>query len=140
MTSGHIIAMIYSSSDSHFEPHLQCSITMKYLVGMLTIAIAISFAQSTSFSYSTQNKWPGVCTRSKYSRQSPINIITCRVTRNCYRPTPIKLSSSYFSPVDGTFVNNGHSVQFTPDKGVMAQMSTPYGNYMLLQFHFHWGR
>lgn len=22
----------------------------------------------------------------------------------------------------------------------MAQMSTPYGNYNLLQFHFHWGR
>ena len=115
---------------------------MKYLVGiLLAIAILISVVQSTSFSYSTQNKWPGVCTRrSKYSRQSPINIITRRVTRKYVCPTPIKLSSSYFSPVDGTFVNNGHSVQFTPDKRTVAQMTTPDGNYNLLQFHFHWGR
>ena len=113
---------------------------MKYLIGLVTIAVFTSAVQSTSFSYSSQSKWPGVCVRGNTGRQSPININTAKVKPYCYRNTLLRLNPSYFSPVDGTFVNNGHSVQFTPVKGTVARMTTPFGNYKLLQFHFHWGR
>jgi carbonic anhydrase len=41
--------------------------------------------------------------------------------------------------IDGEFENTCQNVEFTPDGSVTAIMTTPVGNYKLLQFHFHWG-
>ena len=108
---------------------------MKWFIGIITIAAVLTVAQSY-IDYSAQNKWPGVCTTGQ--KQSPINIITNNVQCNPLL-THLKLSIEYFQKISGTFKNNGHSVEFTPESSVNAIMKTPVGNYRLKSFHMHWG-
>ena len=110
---------------------------MKWFIGAFTVAAILAVAQSESsfIDYSAQVKWPGVCTTGK--KQSPINVITSNVQCNA-NLTPLTLNNAYYQRVSGTFKNNGHSVDFTPDT-VNAIMATPVGNYKLKSFHMHWG-
>ena len=111
---------------------------MKWFIGVFTIAAVLAVTQSKSsyINYSAQYKWPGVCTTGQ--KQSPINVITSNVQCNA-NLTPLQLSNEYSQEISGTFENNGHSVDFTPDSSVNAIMTTPVGNYKLKSFHMHWG-
>ena len=42
------------------------------------------------------------------------------------------------APLNGTFQNTGHSLQFTPEHS-KAVLVTPHGRFSFKQFHFHWG-
>lgn len=45
----------------------------------------------------------------------------------------------YGDRVSGFVENNGHSIQFNPSTK-QAQLQNHKGNYVLQQFHFHWGK
>ena len=111
---------------------------MKWFIGVFTFAAFLAVAQSKSshIDYLAQEKWPGVCTTGQ--RQSPIDVITSNVQCDTYL-TSLQFSTEYFQQISGTFENNGHSVDFTPDSNVNAVMTTPVGNYKLKSFHMHWG-
>ena len=74
-------------------------------------------------------------------RQSPIDIITSNV-REDTSMTPLVFSFWWNKPYSfGSFINNGHSVQFTlNDYSPTTTTGTPVGDYELVQLHFHWGK
>ena len=113
---------------------------MNWCIGVLTITAILTLAQSSTaksdYSYTAQGEWPGVCTTGW--RQSPINVITSNARCSTYL-WPLQLSNEYYLPISGTWENKGHTVEFTPDSNVNAIMTTPVGQYKLLQFHMHWG-
>ena len=120
---------------------VQCKLNrMKWFVGVLIFASVLvvqsQHNEHCQFQYSAQDKWPGACTSGR--KQSPIDIITKDVKCN-KNLTTLKLSDEYFKHISGTFVNNGHSVVFTPNNSVNAVMTTPIGRYKLLSLHMHWG-
>ena len=111
---------------------------MKIFIGALTlITTFIAAVQSATFSYTAQNLWPGICVIGNTGRQSPIDIKTDDVEEDDL--SSLKLNSGYTSKIHGEFENTRHNVEFTPDGSVNAVMTTPVGNYKLMQFHFHWG-
>ena len=99
--------------------------------------MALSIAESATFSYTAQNEWPGICVEGNTGRQSPININTGKV--RSAKLTPLSFGSEFFTEIDGEFENTCQNVEFIPDSSVNATVSTPVGLYSLLQFHFHWG-
>ena len=112
---------------------------MKIFIGALTLIITfIAAVQSATFSYTAQNLWPGICVTGNTGRQSPIDIKTDDVEEDDDL-SPLKFNSGYTSKIDGEFENTCQNVEFTPDGSVNAVMTTPVGNYKLIQFHFHWG-
>ena len=112
---------------------------MNWCIGILTIATIFTLGQSSTksdYSYTAQDRWPGVCTTGR--RQSPINVIT----RNVQCSTnlrPLQFNNEYYQPISGSWKNNGHGVEFTLDDKVNAIMKTPVGQYKLVSLHFHWG-
>ena len=74
------------------------------------------------------------------ARQSPIDIITNNV-REDESMTPLVFSSTWSTPASfGSFINNGHSVQFTLNgSSPTTTTGTPVGGYEVVQLHFHWG-
>jgi len=72
--------------------------------------------------------------------QSPINIGGW-VTSNI--PCKLAFKPAYFENLEGSWKNNGHSLQFTldPEFAYKTQMSGPCFKsiYQLAQIHFHWG-
>ena len=110
---------------------------MKYFLILATIAVYIFVAQSDGYSYTAQDQWPGICVTGNSGRQSPIDIATSEVKLGVDL-SRLRMNLDYHS-MSGTLENNGHSVQFTPESGVNAILTTPVGDYKLKQFHFHWG-
>ena len=111
---------------------------MKTIGLAVILAVALSMAESADFSYTAQNEWPGICVEGNTGRQSPINIDTEKVKSAGL--TPLMFSYDFFKEIEGEFENTCQNVEFTPDDSVNAIVSTPVGQYKLLQFHFHWGR
>ena len=112
---------------------------MKIHIGFLALIATFTAVQSASFSYTAQNQWPGICVTGNTGRQSPIDIKTDDVEEDDENLSALKFNSEYNSEIDGEFENTCQNVEFTPDSSVNAVMTTPVGNYKLLQFHFHWG-
>ncbi|PIC15405.1 hypothetical protein B9Z55_022392 [Caenorhabditis nigoni] len=80
------------------------------------------------------NRWP------TGQHQSPINIDLGEVERKDTHDG-IKFVN-YDHPIQGDIVNNGHSVQMTPE--LRSEHPEIYGGgldqvYRLVQYHFHWG-
>ncbi|TKR64725.1 hypothetical protein L596_025215 [Steinernema carpocapsae] len=80
--------------------------------------------------------WPG---DAHGSFQSPVDICKESV-KTVPREDPLKFVN-YNRPIHGDLINNGHSIQFIPDKCI----DTPeiYGgkldqSYKLVQYHLHW--
>ena len=112
---------------------------MKIFIALLAfVTISFTAVQSASFSYTAQNLWPGICVTGNTGRQSPIDIKEDDVEEG-EDLSALKFNSAYSSMIDGEFENTCQNVEFTPDSSVNAVMTTPFGNYKLLQFHFHWG-
>lgn len=111
---------------------------MKLIIAYLAFATMHAAVQSASFSYTPQNLWPGICVTGNTGRQSPIDIKEDDVEED-ENLSALKFSSAYSSMIDGEFENTCQNIEFTPDGSVNAIMTTPVGNYKLLQFHFHWG-
>ena len=96
---------------------------------------------SVEFNYDEQDAWDDLpSSQCGGTSQSPIDVIT----DNLEEGDEIGLTNLVFSYLEdglyGTFVNNGHSLQFTPDTADASRtVQTFRGTYELLQFHFHWG-
>ena len=109
------------------------------LLSCLLLFVPAIAAAGFSYSYSDQSAWPEISgSECGYTMQSPVNI------NNTYDGDDIGLSGLVFSyledEMEGTWTNNGHSVQFTPSSGSDTRTVQTYrGTYELLQFHFHWG-
>lgn len=90
------------------------------------------------FSYDLQTEWPGVCVNG--GRQSPINIVTGDVSVNS-ELTDLQLGAGWKAPINGTYRNTGHTVQFDPTNvSNPAVITTNYiGQYRVVQMHMHWG-
>jgi len=71
--------------------------------------------------------------------QSPINI-NSEKSKFVWRMRQLKFHK-YGAALSGSFVNNGHSMQFNPtDSPVQVFRGGPLnGEYQFTQFHFHWG-
>lgn len=104
----------------------------------MILVVAFSSADSATFSYTSQNKWPGICVKGNRGRQSPINIDTSKVKRQ--KLAPLKFNLAFSKGIPGDFENTCQNVEFTPCRSVNAVVQTPVGIYKLEQFHFHWGR
>ena len=104
----------------------------------MILVVAFSLADSATFSYTSQNKWPGICVKGNEGRQSPININTSKVKTQ--KLAPLKFNSAFSKGIQGDFENTCQNVEFTPASSVNAVVQTPVGMYKLEQFHFHWGR
>ena len=97
----------------------------------------VTFAYE-SFSYEHQDQWNGVYCRTG-SYQSPVNIRT-EDLRSGSEVYATNLVFQWPFSVKGTFLNNGHTVKFTPDIGQpTAFTTTKFGRCKLLQIHMHWG-
>ena len=72
-------------------------------------------------------------------KQSPINIVTSKVKPG--NKGNLQFSQGYSREANGTFINNGHSGQFTlDDPGEQTLSGGPLNaTNALMQFHFHWG-
>jgi carbonic anhydrase len=83
------------------------------------------------WSYGDQRSWAGlsgVCGRGQ--EQSPINLSSAAPVAEV--PDLV----AHYLPVHGAFVNNGHTLQFTPEAS-QASLSIGADAYPLAQFHFH---
>lgn len=90
-----------------------------------------SHQAAAHWAYSNQRAWAGVsglCGRGQ--EQSPINLSSAAPMAEVPDLTPRYL------PVDGGFVNNGHTLQFNPAESA-ATLSIGQDNYAFAQFHFH---
>lgn len=87
--------------------------------------------QAAHWGYNNQRAWAGVsglCGRGQ--EQSPINLSSAAPMAEVPDLTPRYL------PVDGGFVNNGHTLQFNPAESA-ATLSIGQDSYAFAQFHFH---
>jgi len=83
------------------------------------------------WSYLAQTAWTGLSGTCGGGReQSPINLSSGSPMAEVADLVP------HYLPVDGTFVNNGHTLQFSPG-GHAATLSIGSDSYNLAQFHFH---
>lgn len=83
------------------------------------------------WSYLDQTAWAGasgVCGRGR--EQSPINLASAAPMADIADIMP------HYLPVDGAFVNNGHTLQFSPT-AASATLSIGSDSYSFAQFHFH---
>lgn len=109
--------------------------TSSMVVLLLSSSFAVAFG---TFSYNNQPNWPGICVTGNQMQQSPINIVTADVQVS---DALIDLElSGWDAEYDGTFINTGHNVQFTPDTPFVATLRNHLGLYQQVQFHIHWGR
>ena len=108
---------------------------------VLSLLAASVFCASVEYSYDDQDAWDDIDnSQCGGNMQSPINVVTDDLENG----DEIDLSDLVFSYLDenlqGTWTNNGHSLQFTPAAASDARTVRTYrGTYELLQFHFHWG-
>ncbi|MBK6705325.1 MAG: carbonic anhydrase family protein [Hyphomonadaceae bacterium] len=87
--------------------------------------------QATHWGYGNQRAWAGVsglCGRGQ--EQSPINLSSAAPMAEVPDLAPRYL------PVEGGFVNNGHTLQFNPAQSA-ATLGIGHDNYTFAQFHFH---
>ena len=71
-------------------------------------------------------------------RQSPIQIITANaVTSEDLKP--LKLVKGWAEPASGTYDNSGYTVTFRPNASSVTTLQTHTGEYVLDNFHYHWG-
>ena len=68
--------------------------------------------------------------------QSPVAIDICDVVQDSSL-IDLEMSEVWSTATNGTFVNNGHSVSFTPVDS--ATTTNHIGTYKLVSFHMHWG-
>ncbi|MGE0742406.1 MAG: carbonic anhydrase [Hyphomonadaceae bacterium] len=83
------------------------------------------------WSYGDQTAWAGasgLCGRGR--EQSPINLASAAPMADVADIIP------HYLPVDGAFVNNGHTLQFNPASAA-ATLSIGSDSYNFAQFHFH---
>jgi carbonic anhydrase len=83
------------------------------------------------WTYANQRAWAGVsglCGRGQ--EQSPINLSSAAPMAEVPDLAP------HYLPVNGAFVNNGHTLQFNPTQSA-ATLSIGHDNYAFAQFHFH---
>ena len=95
---------------------------------------------NSSWRYDNQDAWKHLPnSQSAGHRQSPVDITT-RDVQHCTYLQELSLTG-WDSPVNGKWFNNGHALQFTPDRADLrgASLKTHKGVYALRQFHFHWG-
>ena len=118
-------------------PTTATTIMMKIHIGFLALVATFTAVQSASFSYTAQSQWPRIYVTGNTGRQSPIDIKTDDVEEDDETLSALKFNSEYNSEIDGEFENACQNVEFTPDSSVNVVMTTPVGNYKLLQFHFH---
>lgn len=91
------------------------------------------------FSYDDQEEWPNLPNSScGESRQSPINVVTSNLEGPEYLQLEELVMENWDNSLEGEWKNNGHNLQFNPDE-TSATITTYFGEYELLQFHFHWG-
>ena len=74
----------------------------------------------------------------KTQRQSPIQIITANAATSVDL-RPLDLVKGWTKPVSGTYVNSGHTVTFRPNASSVTTLQTHTGEYVLDNFHYHWG-
>lgn len=84
-----------------------------------------------------QARWKDIAKDCGGKSQSPIDI-TGAVEAG--EPGSLALSAAYTSKIlKGSFTNNGHAVQFTPDSANDFIATVDGKAYQFLQLHFHWG-
>ena len=129
--------------------HQYCSVLQKRLEVMkllLFVALAVSWiagsVSSSSFHYSNQYAWGpsdihgSVCTTGR--QQSPINIRTDAVIKNSI--TRNLKFEEWNTMRNGLFINNGHTLKFTPDGAKQPAFTTTHkGKYQVMGMHMHWG-
>jgi len=116
---------------------------MRYLFARSVTLLVIAFATAANaFSYTNENKWPGVCNNGL--RQSPINIDT-----NLAVPTTMVRAFFSTEPFDGQVINTGHSIELAPDNDELLKSNTvrfqecnggPAEFYRFKNCHIHWGQ
>lgn len=89
------------------------------------------------FLFTDQAKWKEIAKDCGGKSQSPIDI---KGAKNAGKPGSLALSPAYKSKsLSGSFKNNGHSVQFTPNSADDFIATVDGKKYQFLQLHFHWG-
>merc|ERR1719219_2955383 len=115
---------------------------MMMQVQSIILTMAIIGGTSGHWSYTGDTgpaNWPDQCTQGQ--SQSPIDIVTSEAKQVG------KNKALYFwhygSQLKGSFVNNGHSMQFNPGKPsklILTGGTLDKGEkYRFEQLHFHWG-
>jgi carbonic anhydrase len=88
-------------------------------------------ASAQHWSYLAQTAWTGLSGTCGGGReQSPINLASASPMADVADLVP------HYLPVEGAFVNNGHTLQFSPASQA-ATLSIGSDSYGLAQFHFH---
>ena len=106
-----------------------------FLAVFLLSSTAVAF--DGEFSYSSQDQWPAICVVGNTGRQSPIDIITDDVQAD---ENLIELElEGWDVEYDGSFLNEGRTVSFSPNMPGLATIRNHLGTYNLQQCHFHWG-
>jgi len=116
-------------------------LTYSLLVAFLLVQV--NAAEATHWDYGSiygPSTWSETYPTCGKDSQSPINIDGW-VTSNI--PCKLAFKPAYFENLEGSWKNNGHSLQFTldPEFAYKTQMSGPCFKsiYQLAQIHFHWG-
>ena len=90
------------------------------------------------WTYYNQKAWSQIDPISNSGmHQSPVKIDKFSVVKS-RSIIHLKLCDWHY-PVSGYLKSNGHTVVFNPTKKI-ATLKNHRGNYVLQQFHFHWGR
>lgn len=110
------------------------------LYACVAIGVLAFGANGAVYSYSDQAAWSSLAgSFCGGRRQSPINIVTGNVVNNPAL-TRLQMNQYWNTATDGTWSNNGHTLQFTPSSSEPIATTTNFiGRYELRQFHFHWG-
>lgn len=97
---------------------------------------SVTRAAEVTFNYTDQSAWlnfpDSVCGG---TRQSPINVVS---DDDDTLLAALEFSSAWDESRDGTLFNAANTVRFSPTVATTTT-NTPFGEYTLQQFHFHWG-
>ena len=108
---------------------------------ILAFLVETNYGAEIHFDYNDQSAWlnlPG--SQCGGNRQSPINIMTNNLGDGRDIGLTELAMQNFDNAVQGSWKNNGHTLTFTPDLcAPVAITRTYFGEYKLLQFHFHWG-
>ncbi|XP_066499900.1 carbonic anhydrase 4b [Hoplias malabaricus] len=87
---------------------------------------------------SVPSQWLGVAQSCGGKSQSPINIITKKVTIRSTL-TPLKFNG-YQDLFHGSITNNGHTVKVGLNGSAVISGGELEASYKAMEFHFHWGK
>ena len=116
------------------------SIATCIVLALLLVACTNAACTEVEFTYSDQAGWGSldgsVCDG---TRQSPIDILTARLADGKNFGLDQLYMTNWNVRTTGTWSNNGHTVQYTPEDAAAVTTETHLGVYNLVQLHFHWG-